>query len=281
MGTPSITAEVADVDPDFSGTIYDYSLPGRAQPALRVAVRLPALPQRDADVGQRGAAARPRGRVRRLDAGPLPRVARERLPPYGGAFRRRQAVRLHQRVERMGRRGASRTRPRAMATPTCKRQLTRFASSRRRPTVDSRRVSRRVFPRRPATGAGAGEDALAVAGIRRGDAARAAAARSRPTSSRSAVCTSSPPPGPRWRLDSGSRATCSHRGARLALCNTSVVGGTVELPEAGRIPSRIDDSRAARADRSARSRELDRLHRATCRSGCVPGPHRPRSLSSS
>ncbi len=64
----SITAEVADVDADFSGTIYDYSLPGPAQSSLRVAVRLPPLPQRDSDVGQRGAAARPRVRVRRFDA---------------------------------------------------------------------------------------------------------------------------------------------------------------------------------------------------------------------
>ena len=69
-----------------------------------------------------------------------------------------------------------------------------------------------------------------------------------------------------------------NRGARLALCNTSVVGDTVELlKRAGfKVVSMIHELPGLISQ--YRSRGVHSLHRAPCRSSCVSRPHRPRSF---
>ena len=276
MGAPRITAEVAGVNADFRRRDLRLFLSGRAQPRLRAAVGLPAVPQRRAHVGQRGAASGPRDRLRRFDAGALPGVARERLPLHGRVARPRQAVRLHQRVERVGGGRASRTRPALMATPTCRRPPMRFGKFPvdRRPSIVV--VSHDAYFH--------GAQRLALALTRRSRSrwdttwrcCSAATGRSRREFAQVGRVHDFSAPASTLEARERIARELFNRGARMALCNTSVVGGTVELLKRGRIQSRLDDSRAARAHRSVRPRDVHRLDRAACRSGRVPGPRRAR-----
>ena len=229
MGAPRITDDVTGVNPDFAGTIYDYSVSGRAQPRLRAADGLRALPQRHADVGQRargGRAVAPSSQIRRRL---LYREWLENACRYTDAVARtRKAVRLHQRVERVGGRCASRAGPRygyayLQATADA---LRKFPVNR---PVDRGRLARRVFPRRAAVGARADDDSLAVARVRRRDPAVRRWAAHEPSSQRSGASTSSPRQRPRSKPGSDIASDLFNRGARIALCNTSVVGDTVEL----------------------------------------------------
>ena len=180
--------------------------------------------------------------VRGFDAGAVWRVARERVPLHARAGRRlRQAVRLHQRVERMGGGRASR------AGPTVWLRLS-AGDSRRAAEVS--RVDTRppivvvshdaLFPRRAAAGADPGADAVGTLGydvevLLCGDGPLVAefAKVGRVHDFFSPAST----PEVRERIV---RELLHKRGARIALCNTSVVGDACELLQESR------DSRSSR-----------------------------------
>ncbi len=111
LGSPAAPRERHRTQPGVPGHHLRLPVSGRTQPHLSGASVFGPVPQRYADVGQRSSSARPRQCLRALVAGSLSGDARERVRLYRAAVRTRAAVRVHQRVERMGGRGASRAGP--------------------------------------------------------------------------------------------------------------------------------------------------------------------------
>ena len=92
--------------------------------------------------------------------------------------------------------------------------------------------------------------------------------------------SSSAEPTPRGQ-DRGDRASFTSDGARIALCNTSVVGEAVELLKTGGLLGRVDDPRAARTDPGSTAWRLDRAIARHRRPGRVSRRGGARSASSS
>ena len=283
MGAPTVTDRPCrTANPDFQGIDLRLPVSGRVQPQLPGRLVVPALPQRDADVGQRGAPARSRGGVRELVAGALPESARERVPVHRAAPRRRQAVRLHQRLERMGGRGAPRAGPRATATPTCRRPPTRCGDFPVAwPRADRRSCrTTRISTARSALALTLARTLVGAARVRVEILLCGDGPLRREFETVGRVHDFSRPAMQVPKLRPQHRPGALTRGgARIALCNTSVVG------EHGRsccktrgFTRRVDDSRAARAHRASTAWRLDRGDCDVRRPDRVPGRGGARSV---
>ena len=140
---PVINEGLTFYNRDFAGMVHDYADIAKAG-QVGAGSGIIRDSGGDAGLGQRGAASRPRQGVPQRDAG-FVRAMAERLFRASARQRAgRQALRLHQCLERMGGSGLSGARPGIPASPICRRW--RIASA-ARPRSRERRL-RPACPRR-------------------------------------------------------------------------------------------------------------------------------------
>ena len=271
---------VTALNPDFQGTIYDYQYLVEHSRTYQAPASYRALPQRDADVGQRSAPAGPRhasSRTRRRLA--IGRCSRTRAAtPIGISNPSSRSSSSTPGTN--GRKGRISSRTGATATPICRRPQTRCGVS--RPYAHRAPI---VVVSHDAHFHGAQRMALTLARtlserlgydveiLLCGDGPL------RPEFERYGRVHDFFSPSRRPRSAGLSSTNCTTAGARIALCNTSVVGSTVELLAEAGFARRLDDSRAAGAHQATWSRELDCVDcRGHADSVVFPAQSRSRSL---